>query len=74
MFCVLKESGSHEVHRVEERRLQFTSHWSPKYVDTPTFLFCRSQKVWWFRNWALESSSPVPVTVGATASSPAESQ
>lgn len=44
------------------------------YVDTQTVLFCRRQKVWWFRDWVPESSSPVPVTLGPTASSPIESQ
>ena len=43
-------------------------------VDTQTVFFGRRQKVWWFRDWALESSSPVPVTLGASASSLTESQ
>lgn len=55
--------------QLEKADYSLLSHWSPKYVDTPTLLFCRNRKV-----WCLESSNPVPVTAGATVSSPAKSQ
>lgn len=43
-------------------------------VDTQIVAFCRRQKVWWFRDWVLGSSSPTLVTLGASASAPIESQ
>lgn len=71
MECVELEKGDYSSHPTGH--LSVWAHaWV--HVDTPTVLFCRNQKVWQFRDQALEASSPVRLAAGATACSPAESQ
>ena len=55
------------------RTCAWTHAWLHMNTEVDTVFLCRRQKGW-FRDWALDSSSPVTKTLGASASSPIESQ